>query len=48
VLIERQAQAVVGRVQRLLALQERPRAQRALVAMVYNHPPGAATSALRS
>lgn len=40
VLIERQAQAVVGRVQRLLALQERPRAQRALVAMVYNYPPG--------
>ena len=40
VLIERQAQAVVGRVQRLLALQSQPRAQRQLVAMVYNYPPG--------
>lgn len=40
VLIERQALAVVGRAQRLVALQDRPRAQRRLVAMVYNYPPG--------
>ncbi len=40
VLIERQAQAVAGRARRLLALQDRPRAQRRLVAMVYNYPPG--------
>lgn len=40
VLIERQADAVVAKAKRLLALRSRPAADKQLVAMVYNYPPG--------
>lgn len=39
-LIERQAQAVAAKAQRLIALQTLPAADKRLVAMVYNYPPG--------
>lgn len=39
-LIERQALAVVAKARRLIALQTRPVAEKRLVAMVYNYPPG--------
>ncbi|RZI83643.1 MAG: cobaltochelatase subunit CobN [Rubrivivax sp.] len=39
-LIERQAQAVVAKARRLIALQTKPVAAKQLVAMVYNYPPG--------
>ncbi|MDI1258367.1 cobaltochelatase subunit CobN [Aquabacterium sp.] len=39
-LIERQAQAVVAKARRLIALQTKPVADKRLVAMVYNYPPG--------
>lgn len=39
-LIERQAQAVVDKARRLLALRDTPAAHKQLVAMVYNYPPG--------
>jgi len=39
-LIERQAQAVVDKVHRLITLQDKPVAAKQLVAMVYNYPPG--------
>ncbi len=40
VLIPRQAEAVVAKTRRLVALQDRPAAEKRLVAMVYNYPPG--------
>jgi len=40
VLIPRQADAVVAKVRRLIHLQTQPVAERRLVAMVYNYPPG--------
>lgn len=40
VLIARQADAVVAKVRRLLVLQNKPMADKKLVAMVYNYPPG--------
>ena len=39
-LIERQAQAVAAKARRLIALQTKPAADKRLVAMVYNYPPG--------
>lgn len=39
-LITRQAEAVVNKVRRLIALQTRPVGEKRLVAMVYNYPPG--------
>lgn len=39
-LIPRQAEAVVAKARRLIALQTRPAADKHLVAMVYNYPPG--------
>ena len=39
-LIERQAQAVAAKARRLIALQTQPAADKRLVAMVYNYPPG--------
>ncbi|CAH0354640.1 cobaltochelatase subunit CobN [Aquabacterium sp. CECT 9606] len=39
-LIERQAQAVVAKARRLITLQTKPAADKRLVAMVYNYPPG--------
>lgn len=39
-LIERQADAVVAKARRLLALRAHPAADKKLVAMVYNYPPG--------
>lgn len=39
-LIVRQAEAVAAKARRLIALQDRPAAQKRLVAMVYNYPPG--------
>lgn len=39
-LIERQAQAVVAKARRLIMLQTKPAADKRLVAMVYNYPPG--------
>lgn len=39
-LIARQADAVVAKVRRLLVLQNKPVADKRLVAMVYNYPPG--------
>lgn len=39
-LIERQAQAVVAKARRLITLQTKPVADKRLVAMVYNYPPG--------
>lgn len=39
-LIDRQAQAVVAKARRLLTLQTKPAADKQLVAMVYNYPPG--------
>ena len=39
-LIERQAQAVAAKARRLIALQTQPAAEKRLVAMVYNYPPG--------
>ncbi|MEH3086707.1 MAG: cobaltochelatase subunit CobN [Xylophilus ampelinus] len=39
-LIDRQADAVVGRARRLVALQATPAVDKRLVAMVYNYPPG--------
>ncbi len=40
-LIERQANAVVAKARRLIALQDKPPVDKRLVAMVYNYPPGA-------
>ena len=40
VLIERQAAAVAAKARRLIALQQRAPADKRLVAMVYNYPPG--------
>ncbi len=39
-LLDRQADAVVARARRLVALQAKPAAEKRLVAMVYNYPPG--------
>jgi len=39
-LIDRQAQAVAAKARRLIALQTKPAADKRLVAMVYNYPPG--------
>lgn len=39
-LIERQALAVAAKARRLIALQTKPAADKRLVAMVYNYPPG--------
>lgn len=39
-LIVRQAEAVIGKARRMLALRERPAKDKRLVAMVYNYPPG--------
>jgi cobaltochelatase CobN len=39
-LIERQAQSVAAKARRLIALQTKPAADKRLVAMVYNYPPG--------
>ncbi|WP_236698307.1 cobaltochelatase subunit CobN [Xylophilus sp. Leaf220] len=39
-LVVRQADAVAAKVRRLVALRDTPRAQKRLVAMVYNYPPG--------
>ncbi len=39
-LIARQADAVVAKVRRMLVLQNKPMADKKLVAMVYNYPPG--------
>ena len=39
-LVVRQADAVAAKVRRLVALRDTPRAQKKLVAMVYNYPPG--------
>lgn len=39
-LIERQADAVVAKARRLVSLQTKPDADKRLVAMVYNYPPG--------
>ncbi len=39
-LIERQAQAVAAKARRLITLQTKPAADKRLVAMVYNYPPG--------
>lgn len=39
-LIEYQAQAVAAKARRIIALQTRPLADKRLVAMVYNYPPG--------
>ena len=39
-LIERQVDAVVAKARRLIALQTKPEADKRLVAMVYNYPPG--------
>lgn len=39
-LIERQADAVVAKARRLIALQDRPAQEKNLVAMVYNYPAG--------
>ena len=39
-LIERQADAVMAKVKRIIALQDRPPSEKRVVAMVYNYPPG--------
>lgn len=39
-LIARQAEAVIAKARRLVALQTRPAAEKRLVAFVYNYPPG--------
>ncbi|WP_028996765.1 cobaltochelatase subunit CobN [Azohydromonas australica] len=39
-LIERQALAVIAKARRLIALRDKPNAEKRLVAFVYNYPPG--------
>lgn len=39
-LIERQADAVIAKAKRIIALQDRPSPEKRVVAMVYNYPPG--------